>query len=86
MDLPNMLGMAAGALTTASFVPQVLKTYKSKSAKDVSFWMFAVLGTGVFLWIMFGLLTCSMPVILANSCTFVLVLIMVILKIKYAEK
>jgi MtN3 and saliva related transmembrane protein len=86
MDLPNILGMAAGALTTASFVPQVLKTYRSKSAKDVSFWMFAVLGTGVFLWIIFGLFTRSIPVILANSCTFILVLIMVILKIKYAEK
>jgi len=85
MDVPNLLGMAAGALTTASFVPQVVKTYKSKSAKDVSFWMFTVLGTGVFLWIIFGFLTRSMPVIIANSCTFILVLIMVILKIRYSE-
>ena len=85
MDIANMLGIAAGALTTASFVPQVMKTYKSKSAKDVSFGMFVVFGAGVTLWLIFGFVTRSIPIMLANSCTLLLIIVMIILKIKYSE-
>ena len=85
MDLLNTLGIAAGALTTASFVPQVFKTYRSKSAKDISLVMFVVLGTGVSLWIVYGVLANAWPVILANSCTLLLVIAQAILKIKYGK-
>ena len=83
MDIANILGMAAGTLTTASFVPQVFKLYKSKSSKDVSMTMFITLGTGVSLWVAYGLLVCSLPVILANSCTLGLVLVLIFLKLRY---
>ena len=83
MDLANILGMSAGALTTASFVPQVVKIYKSKSSKDVSMGMFIVLGAGVGLWVSYGLLVRSLPVILANSCTLSLVIILIFLKLRY---
>lgn len=83
MDLANILGMAAGTLTTASFVPQVVKIYKSKSSKDVSMGMFIVLGIGVGLWVTYGLLVGSLPVILANSCTLGLVIVLIFLKLRY---
>jgi MtN3 and saliva related transmembrane protein len=83
MNLMDLLGIIAGMLTTASFVPQVLQTHRSKSAKDVSLGMLVVLVAGVSLWIVYGILVWSLPVILANSCTFVLVTVLIALKVKY---
>jgi MtN3 and saliva related transmembrane protein len=82
MDLVNALGIAAGTLTTASFVPQVLKAFRSKSTKDISLGMLIILVTGVVLWIGYGFLSKSMPVMLANSSTLVLVTILIVLKLK----
>ena len=83
MDIINTIGIAAGALTTVSFVPQVVKTYKTRSTKDIASGMFVVLGAGVALWIVYGVMVNSLPVILANSCTLVLVAALIALKIKY---
>ena len=83
MDFINILGTVAGVLTTASFIPQVAKTWKSRSAKDVSLAMFFVLATGIILWIIYGFLVSSLPVILANSATLVLVFTMITLKLKF---
>ena len=83
MDIINTIGIAAGALTTVSFVPQVVKTYKTRSTKDIASGMFVVLGAGVVLWIVYGVMVNSLPVILANSCTLVLVAALIALKIKY---
>ena len=83
MDIINIIGMAAGTLTTASFVPQVIKIWKTRSSKDVSLGMFFVLATGVALWVVYGIMTSSLPVILANSVTLVLAVMIIALKIKY---
>jgi len=83
VDIINIIGMAAGTLTTASFVPQVIKIWKTRSSKDVSLGMFFVLATGVALWVVYGIMTSSLPVILANSVTLVLAVMIIALKIKY---
>ena len=72
MNLLDLLGIIAGALTTAAFLPQVIKTWKSKSAKDLSLGMFLMFVLGVILWLIYGILIDSLPVMLANSATLLL--------------
>lgn len=83
VDFATAIGLIAGALTTSSFLPQVIKAWKTKSTKDISLHMYIVLTTGVFLWMVYGLLINSLPVILTNVVTFILTLSILILKIKY---
>lgn len=68
----ELLGLIAGILTTAAFIPQVYKTWKSQSAKDLSLGMFLVFVTGVVLWLCYGLISQNLPIILANAATLFL--------------
>jgi len=79
----ELLGLIAAGLTTAAFVPQVYKTWKHKSTKDISLVMYLVLSVGLILWMIYGILIKSLPVILANTITLLLVLSMVVLKIRH---
>lgn len=79
----DILGYLSATFTTIAFLPQIIKTIRTKSAKDVSMGMFVFFTTGVFLWIIYGVLTKTMPLIIANSVIFCLSLIQIILKIKY---
>lgn len=79
----EILGYISATLTTIAFLPQIIKTLKTKSAKDVSMGMFVLFTIGVFLWIIYGFLTNTMPVLIANAVIFCLALTQIILKIKY---
>ncbi len=79
----EVLGLVAGALTTISFLPQLVKIIKNKSAKDVSLLMFLVFTLGILLWLVYGILTLTLAIIIANSITIVLALSILILKVKY---
>jgi len=79
----ELLGLVAATLTTAAFLPQVYKTWLHKSTKDISLVMYAVLLTGVLLWLVYGFLIDSLPIMLANSITAILLLLMLIMKLKY---
>ena len=79
----NLLGLIAGTLTTIAFLPQLIKTWKSKSAKDVSLSMMITFCIGVFLWIVYGLAIGAMPIVVANVVTLALALLILILKIRY---
>jgi MtN3 and saliva related transmembrane protein len=83
MDFITILGLVAAALTTFSFLPQMLKTWQSKSAKDVSFVMLITFNLGIFLWLVYGIYLNALPIILANSMTLFFNLIILWLKIKY---
>ena len=80
MDYANLIGIIAGVLTTTAYLPQVIKTWRSKSVGDLSLTMLLTLASGVFLWFVYGVLIVSVPVIIANAVGFVLVTIMVVLK------
>jgi MtN3 and saliva related transmembrane protein len=82
-EFTDILGLIAGTLTTIAFVPQVLKTWTTKSAKDVSLVMMITFCVGVFLWLVYGLAIRAMPVIVSNVVTLFLALLIVVLKIKY---
>jgi MtN3 and saliva related transmembrane protein len=79
----DLIGMLAGSLTTLSFVPQVWKTYRRKSAGDFSWLYVLAYTTGLALWLWYGLLIASMPVILANAVALVLLFALVGLKVRY---
>ena len=83
MSTTTMLGYFAGFLTTISFLPQVVKTWKRRSASDLSLGMFSVFSVGVICWLVYGLLLQEMPMIFWNAVTLVLVLIILIMKLKF---
>lgn len=85
MSLIILLGLAAGALTTIAFVPQVIRTWKTKSAHDLSLGMYSILCTGVLLWLIYGLIIEDIPIIVANAVTLSLALIILYFKITYKE-
>ena len=83
MDYIGIIGILAGICTTIAFLPQVLKTWRTKSAKDLSLGMFSIFCTGVALWLTYGILIQDLPIILANSLTFVLAGILLYFKLIY---
>ena len=70
----TLLGLAAAALTTAAFVPQVVKTWRRGRSDDLSLGMYGLMTTGVVLWLAYGLLLRDLPLIAANGVTLGLVL------------
>ena len=83
MQNTTLLGLMAGTLTTIAFVPQVIQTWRTKSTHDISLIMFVAFSSGVFLWLVYGLLIHSWPVIIANVATLALASIILGLKLKY---
>jgi MtN3 and saliva related transmembrane protein len=79
----DVLGFAAGLLTTCAFWPQLQKTWATKSAGDVSLSMLAIFSTGVCLWFLYGLLLQSWPIILTNFVTLILTGAILLLKLRY---
>jgi MtN3 and saliva related transmembrane protein len=79
--LSSYVGFLAGLLTTAANVPQVWKTYRSRSAEGLSFRMLVILASGLALWITYGALSRSMPIIVANAAGLALVLALISMKL-----
>jgi MtN3 and saliva related transmembrane protein len=82
---PDLFGYAAGILTTVAFLPQVIKTYASRSARDISLHMYVIFTIGILLWLVHGLLAGSGPVVAANSVGLVLSLSMVVMKVVFGR-
>lgn len=83
MDAESIVGFAAGALTTIAFLPQVVRTWRTKSTRDISLGMFLVLCSGIMLWLVYGFLTQDLPLLLANGVTFCLAATILFLKLRY---
>ena len=83
MDLVTVIGICAGILTTGSFLPQVIKIHRTKKTSDLSLAMFILLAAGISLWIIYGVLLKSLPVLLANSVVFVLCIYLIVAKVRY---
>ena len=79
----TVLGFSAAFLTTLAFLPQVLKVFKTRHTKDLSLGMYVVLVAGILLWLTYGLLIHDLPIVLANSVTFVLASSILVLKLIY---
>ena len=83
MDITMIMGLLAGTMTTIAFLPQLIQTWKTRSAKDVSLGMFLIFTTGVVLWVIYGLMIQSLPIIAANTVTLVLAGAILVLKLRY---
>ena len=83
METTTLIGTIAACLTTAAFLPQVIKAHTTRQVKDLSLSMFVALTFGLSLWIAYGILTSSLPVIAANSITLLLSFYIIYMKLKY---
>jgi MtN3 and saliva related transmembrane protein len=83
MELSTLLGLSAAFCTTASFLPQALKTIQTKDTSGISLYMYSLFAFGTLLWLSYGLLTSNLPVSIANGITFLFAAIILGYKIKY---
>lgn len=83
IDQFEIIGLIAGVLTTAAFVPQVYKTWKSKSAEGLSLTMYLVFFIGIILWLVYGIHIQSLAMIFANTVTGFLALLLIIFKLRF---
>jgi MtN3 and saliva related transmembrane protein len=83
IDFYEIIGLVAAIITTAAFLPQVFKTYKTKDTSGLSLSMYLSFLIGVILWLIYGVHLESLPMILANSVTVVSTLYLVAMKLKY---
>ena len=81
--ITEIVGMAAGALTTISFLPQVIKTYRSRSSKDLSLGMLSLFTFGVFLWAIYGISLMKPAIIIANLLTLSLAVALLHAKFRF---
>lgn len=82
MQLVTLVGMLAGTLTTIAYVPQVVKSWRTGSTSDVSLPMFAIMVSGVMLWVIYGMFVRDIPIVAANGVTLLLAGAILILKIR----
>ncbi len=80
--MTELIGFAAAFLTTAAFIPQALKVYKTRKTDDLSFGLFFMLFVGISLWFIYGLFIGAMPIIAANGITLVFVAYILWMKIR----
>jgi len=85
MDSFTIIGLAAGFCTTLAFLPQALKTWRSKSAKDLSLGMYLIFCTGVALWLTYGILISDLPIIITNVVTLILALSILYFKLTFKD-
>jgi MtN3 and saliva related transmembrane protein len=85
MNAIQIIGLVAGSLTTAAFLPQVLKTWRSRSAKDLSLGMFSLFCLGVALWLVYGFAVNDLPVIAANLLTLLLAATLLFFKLRFKQ-
>ena len=83
MDTTTILGLAAAALTTAAFLPQMIKTWRTRQTRDISLGMFSVLCLGICLWLLYGFLRGDLPLVIGNAITLVLAGTILVFKLKY---
>lgn len=83
--IADFIGYTAGALIIASFVPQIIKSYKTKSVKDLSLLMLVLIISATLLWIVYGFMIDSKPVIAVNAVYSLVVGFQLYLKIKYEK-
>ncbi|MDR7370387.1 SemiSWEET transporter [Flavobacterium aquidurense] len=86
MDFTNLIGLFAGTCVTISVIPQILKVYKTKKVKAISLKTFSILTFGILVWIIYGILKNDLPIIITNSISLCLNLVMVYFIIYYEKE
>lgn len=82
----SLVGVAAAVLTTSSFVPQIMKAYRTKSMSDVSTYLMSLFATGTVLWMLYGFYKSDWVIITANATATVFNVILLYFKFKFRRK
>lgn len=85
MNFAEILGYAAGALTAFTFLPQVIKTWRDRSARDISMNMYLIAFVNEVMWLVYGFMIDNMIIILTNAAMLFMSGAMIALKIKYGK-
>jgi MtN3 and saliva related transmembrane protein len=83
MSLAMTIGLVAACLTTIAYAPQAIKTWRTRSTKDISLGMFALMVAGVALWLVYGVMIGDLPLILGNVVTLSLSGTILVLKLRH---
>jgi len=83
MNLTSIIGLIAGLLTTGAFLPQIIKTIRTKDTKAISLSMYIVYVVGVLIWFVYGIMLGEIAIIITNIFSLLFGLIMLIMKIFY---
>jgi len=79
----NLIGYAAGALVIGSLIPQMIKSWKTKSTKDLSLGRYMIYIAGIILWLVYSFMIGSSPMIISNSIALIFAMSILILKLRY---
>ena len=77
---PTLVGVCAGSLTTLSFIPQVVKSWRRRSVADLSLTMLLAFAAGVLLWCVYGIMTAAWPIVATNAVTLVMAVGLIVMK------
>ena len=83
MTATDLIGYVAASLTTASFVPQALLIYRTRNVTGISLGMYGAFTVGIALWLAYGLMLRSWPIVIANAVTLALALLILSMKLRY---
>jgi MtN3 and saliva related transmembrane protein len=83
MHSTELIGYVAASLTTASFVPQAWKTFRSRDVSGISLMMYSMFTAGIALWLAYGLLLGAWPIVVANTITLCLACAILAMKLRY---
>lgn len=84
--ITNIVGFAAGILTSINLLPQIIQSIKTKKVDDISLWMFLIYDIGLLLWVIYGIIIQSFPIIIMDGFAFLTSMFMTYIKIKYNMK
>lgn len=85
MNFVSLVGFGAGTLCTLAYLPQALHSFRTKSVRDISLVMLVSLNVGLLLWVAYGFLIRSLPIILPNGITFFLAFPLLVMKLRYRQ-
>jgi MtN3 and saliva related transmembrane protein len=86
MEVPDLLGYTAATLTTAAFVPQAWRTFRTKDVSGVSLRMYSIFTAGVAVWLAYGIALGEPPMMIANGLTLVLACAVLAMKLRYRRQ
>ena len=86
MQLSDVLGYAAATLTTASFVPQVWRTLRTRDVSGISLKMYSLFTLGIAVWLAYGIVLKQTPMLVANSVSLVLACAVLVMRVRFAKK
>ena len=86
MPLSELIGYLAAALTTCSFVPQAVLTFRTRDVSGISIGMYGAFTLGVGLWLLYGILLAAWPIVLANAVTLTLACSILGMRLRYGGK